>query len=182
MKKTMRQVEIATYASEAHPNLTTKYESMVPLLEWLDANPVAYKIVTSGKSKAFGLGSCDHIGWAQRGGSTCEILERLGTLHRAATFHRTDADFHVWRARFTLAHFGEKGFRGGFFQHHALWNGQAEVKEYPRSCISLDYTPETLEEVLDRFAGWMDPTYVPVTRITVDGVDKRSYERPAKRE
>jgi hypothetical protein len=65
-----------------------------------------------------------------------------------------------WRARFTLDHYRDKGFRGGFFQQ---WDAS-----FPRSCLTLDYTKDTLEEVIDRFCGWMDPYYRSV-RVTLNG-------------
>lgn len=57
-----------------------------------------------------------------------------------------------WRAKFTLAHASDKGFKGGFFQ---LFDGK-----YDRSCLNLDYTPETKDEVIERFLEWCDPYYV----------------------
>ena len=66
-----------------------------------------------------------------------------------------------------LEHFRERGFTGGFFQQHDA--------RYPRHCLSLDYTPETLEEVIDHFAQWCGSDY-RTARVTVDGEVVRSME------
>jgi len=80
-------------------------------------------------------------------------------------YHGPESIF-VWRAQFTIKHFQDKGFRGGFFQQHDA--------KYPRSCLTLDYTPETLQEVLDRFCEWMDHAY-NTRYLTLNGVTVRTF-------
>jgi hypothetical protein len=154
------------YQSEVLNNVRTTDPSFAQAIEWADNNPVVWRIVTGSKSKAFGLGSCEYIGWAQRSMEPEAILERARHLSELAEnrspFHNRDSIF-VWRAQFTIEHFQDKGFTGGFFQQHDA--------KYPRSCLTLDYTPATLQEVLDRFCAWMDrghdSNYVTVNKMTV---------------
>lgn len=67
-----------------------------------------------------------------------------------------------WRARFTFEHYGHKGFRGGFFQR---FDGR-----YDRDCMSLDYTPETLAQVVRNFMQWASstPGSLPMDTIKLD--------------
>lgn len=176
MKSTARMVEVTTFASEICPEITTDDPRLAEIIAWADAHPLVYKIVNTGKSKAFGRGSSHYLGWAQRDMSVEAIFERITTFRHA--LETAPAGFWSWRARFTLEHFDKK-LKGGLFQQHALW---PDGKEYPRSCTYLDYTTATLEEVLDRFEDWMDPWYPRdfdspqrTTRLTVDGEDKRIY-------
>lgn len=67
-----------------------------------------------------------------------------------------DDPFWGWRAKFTLKHYGSKGFRGGYFQQ---FDGK-----YSRGCADLDYTPATRDEVLDRFLAWCNAGYRFPTR------------------
>ena len=96
------------------------------------------------------------------------ILERVrhfhGIIARPEQFLSPKSIF-PWRARFTLEHYREKGFTGGLFQQ---WN------MFPRNCLTLDYTPETLEAVLDRFYQWLDGPST-TARITVDGKTVRVF-------
>jgi tRNA/tmRNA/rRNA uracil-C5-methylase (TrmA/RlmC/RlmD family) len=74
--------------------------------------------------------------------------------------HAVGPSIFTWRAKFTFAHVGDRGFTGGFFQQHD--------EHYTRNCLMLDYTPELFSEVLAKFKAWMDP-YYQTQRITVDG-------------
>jgi len=151
--------------SEAYPHIVVD-EQDKNLIEWLDANPIALEIVNDTKSKAFGRKSCVYIGWAQNNMSLKAQIQRLkrfkfeldGGWQKESIFH--------WRAQFTLTHYKDKGFTGGLFQQ---WD------EYPRDCLYLDYTPETLEQVIDRFEEWMSKVY-NTKRISIDGKTVREYK------
>ena len=67
-------------------------------------------------------------------------------------------DFFTKKAKFTLAHYNDKGFTGGFFQQ---WDDK-----YPRNCSTMDYTPETLSEVIEEFKAWMSK-YFNTRKITI---------------
>ena len=162
------------FQSDIQPEVATTDPRLAHVLAWADANPVVWDIVTKTRSKAFGLGSCVYIGWAQRSQSPDAILERVRTFkelveggEQPGGVCEPDESIFVWRARFTLEHYRDKGFTGGLFQQHDA--------NYPRSCLVLDYTPETLEEVLERFCAWMDRFY-ETKRITIDGKTVRTFE------
>ena len=106
------------------------------------------------------------------------ILERVWHVHELgegkSPYHDRDSIF-VWRAKFTLEHYQDKKFTGGFFQQHDA--------KYPRSCLTLDYTPETLEEVLGRFCAWMDRGY-ETDHVTINnGIDfsREDWTNPVAR-
>jgi hypothetical protein len=168
MKTNERTVKVVTYASEVCPEVTSERESDGEIIAWADAHPAAWKIVTTSKSGAFGKGSSDHMGWAQNSDSPSAILDRIQTLRRAIegngdiTADRNE--FWRWRATFTLEHYGKKGFKSGFFQQ---FDGQ-----YPRGCVTLDYTPETRAAVIERFRAWCDasPCRYETRAIWIDGV------------
>lgn len=159
MKKEPQVIRETRYISEAYRDIESTDPRDAEVIEWLDNNPVVYEIVTKNKSKAFGIKSCAYIGWAQKNNSTDAILERI--RHFKSRIEPNDNIFD-WSAKFTLAHYKDKGFKGGFFQQHD--------KEYPRGCMSLDYTPETLEEVVKNFVGWLGSMY-ETHRITIDNKD-----------
>ena len=158
-----------TFQSEVQPDVTTNDPALAAVITWADENPVAWEIVMHKKSKAFGVGSSVYIGWAQRTLAPEAVLERLRTLkdllEESSNGHPRNSIFR-WRARFTIEHYRDKGFKGAFFQQHD--------ERYPRSCLSLDYTPQTLQEVIDHFCDWMDP-YYHVARITANGVTVRDF-------
>jgi hypothetical protein len=147
MKTTERTTVERVYTSDILPNVQTTLADLGEIIRWADENPVIWKIVTQNKSATFGKGSSTYIGWAQKSDSMSAVLERALTFHRELEKTRANVrDFWRWRARFTLEHYGQKGFRGGFFQQ---WDGT-----YDRSCAHLDYTLETREEVIGRFIEW----------------------------
>lgn len=151
------------YRSEQRPEVCTDDQGSADAIAWADQHPHAWKVVTGTKSKAFGRSSCVYIGWAQKSMAPEAILERLEHFHRLATGtepHLTANHIMCWRARFTFEHYRDAGFTGGFFQQHDA--------TYPRLCLSLDYTPDTLEEVIDRFLQWCQHDY-QTARVTVDG-------------
>ncbi|MCX5758622.1 MAG: hypothetical protein NTU83_08980, partial [Candidatus Hydrogenedentes bacterium] len=120
---------------------------------------------------AFGLGSCEYIGWAQKSKEPDAVLERVWHMHELGEgkcpYHDPNSIF-VWRAKFTLEHYQDKKFTGGFFQQHDA--------KYPRSCLTLDYTPETFNEVLDRFCAWMDRAY-DTDYVTLNKATVRTFGR-----
>ena len=158
------------HRSEALPEVRTTFPALAPSIAWADQHPVVWQVVTGRKSKAFGLGSCVYIGWAQQSMGPDALLERARHMYELVEcrqpYYTPDSIF-VWRARFTMEHYQEQGFKGGFFQQHDA--------QYPRSCLTLDYTPETFEQVLDRFCAWMDRHY-DTCRITVDGKSVRRFK------
>ena len=178
MKTLEETTTTVVYRSEVLPAVHTTLPALALTVAWADDHPVVWSVVTGRKSKAFGLGSCVYIGWAQRRTEPDAILERARHVHELVEcrqpYYSPDSIF-VWRAKFTIERFEDKGFTGGFFQQHD--------SRYPRSCLTLDYTPETFREVLDRFCAWMDPCYES-RRVTVNGQTvhtfpaRSSHQRP----
>ncbi len=164
MKTTIiQQTPIEEFRSDVMPEIETRSREQAVLIEWADANPVAWKIVTQTRSKAWGRGSCVHIGWAQKADSTNAVLERLRRFHQSATapaYSVSGFDRWAWGAQFTLTHYEDKRFRNGFFEQ---WDGS-----HDRHCATLDYTPETLDEVVKRFIEWCGGTY-PMRAVRLDG-------------
>jgi len=144
----------------------TTNPELAKVIEWADRNPVVWKIVTGTRSKAFGRKSSFYIGWAQNSKSPDAILERARAFREEifTTDYRA-RQIWGWRACYTFEHYRDKDFKGGFFQQ---WD-----EKYPRGCLTLDYTPETLEEVLDQFEKWIGSSYNSV-RITIDGKTVRT--------
>ena len=167
MKTDIQTIVKTTYQSEIMPEVKTDSSDLAEVLEWADANPRVWRIITHNKSKAFGRNSCMYMGWAQGNNSADAVLERLRTFYDEvyATDYR-QKQVWGWRARFTLEHYKDKGFKGGLFQQ---WNDR-----YPRGCLILDYTPETLEEVIDKFVEWCGKTH-NTRRITVDEETVKEY-------
>ena len=169
MKTITETVTNIVYQSEFMPEIRTLNPSLGRTIAWADDHPVAWRIVTGRRSKAFGRGSCEFIGWAQRSTEPDAVLERVRHIHELgegkSPYHCPDSIF-VWRARFTMDHYQDRGFTGGFFQQHDA--------KHPRSCLTLDYTPDTLQEVLDRFCAWMERCH-DTRRVTVDGETVRTF-------
>ena len=170
MQTTTQVVTERVFRSEVMPEVQTTLPALARVIAWADDHPVVWKVVTGRRSKSFGLGSCVYIGWAQRSKAPDAVLERVRHIHELVEcqqpYYTPDSIF-VWRARFTLEHYQEKGFKGGFFQQHDA--------QYPRSCLTLDYTPEIFEQVLDKFCAWIDRHY-DTCRITVDGKTVRRFK------
>jgi hypothetical protein len=151
MKSTEIIIRKTIYSSEVRPDVTTEDPEMVKVVEWADANPTAWSIVAGTKSVPFGRKSSVYVGCKR------DILP-LSVLDRVATFKKEIEDYEerverlrTWRARFTLEHYEDNGFKGGLFQQ---FDGK-----YLRGCAALDYTPETVDEVIDRFIEWCGSTY-----------------------
>lgn len=164
MIRTSRTVEVFTYVSTVEPGLQTEDESLAKALEWADANPVAYRIVTQKKSAVFGRDSSEYTGVHRDGKDPDSVLRRVDHL-RLETLKE---GIFGWRARFTMEHYLKRGFNGDLFR---LWDG-----EYHRSCLFLDYTGETIESVLDQFVAWCDPFYKKVEVRVGDRVGRRFTE------
>ena len=154
MKTVTETITNIIYQSDFMQDVRTINPMFARTIAWADDHPVVWRIVTERRSKAFGLGSCVYIGWAQKSKAPEAVLERIWHMcelwEGKCPYHHPDSIF-VWRAKFTIEHYQDKKFTGGFFQQHDA--------KYPRSCLTLDYTPETLQEVLDRFCAWMDRAY-----------------------
>lgn len=144
----IRTTKTTWYCSESDPSLETNNAALGEVLAWADEHEVAYRIARERKSRAFGIGSHKHIGWAQKDASVQAVFERIATLKRAS---ESLSSFKRDMATFVLEHYDESGFTGGFFQQHVVWT---DGKEYARGCLVLDYTPELLELVIDRFCAW----------------------------
>jgi len=169
MKTVTETITNIIYQSEFMPNVRTINPMFARTIAWADDHPVVWRIVTGRKSKAFGLGSCVYIGWAQKSKEPGAVLERVRHLHELGEgkcpYHDPNSIF-VWRAKFTLEHYQDKRFTGGFFQQHDA--------KYPRACLTLDYTPDTLQEVLDRFCAWMDRAY-DTDHVTINKMTVRTF-------
>lgn len=169
MKTTEQIIRSTLYRSEVRPTIETTHKNLGEVIAWADQNPHVWDIVTNTRSKAFGLGSCEYIGWAQRSMQPNGILERarhfMELVENPGRWGHGHSIF-LWRAKFTFEHYRDKRFTGGFFQQHDA--------DYPRSCLFLDFTPETLEQTIDRFCRWMDP-YFRTVHVTVDGRTVRRF-------
>jgi len=157
---------LRTYRSEKCPEIFSNDGRDREIIEWLDENPVAYSIVTGTKSKAFGKNSSFYVTWVQNNNSVAAVIEKLATLKRHLSDKvekwlvetwRNETIFN-YRAKFTLEHYKDKGFTGGFFQQ---WDG--EKSWYG---TTFDYTPELFNEVLREFRNWIGYSH-GTTRITV---------------
>ena len=160
------------WTSDVRPELHTTDATLADVITWADAHPCAWDVVTHAKSKAFGLGSCEYIGWAQRGMAPEAILERASHLYGLATGRdafQSPASIFAWKARFTLEHYREPGFTGGLFRQH---DGQ-----FHRLCMTLDYTPETLGCVVSRFIDWCGHDY-RTEYVTLNSEIVRRLDRP----
>ena len=161
METKTETVEITEYRSSAYPKIRSNYDQDAAAIEFIDNNPVVIDIVNGEQSAAFGAGSCVYIGWMQGNLSTSAVLGRVKTMMRILsgdTAGEYVGSIWNWRAHFTLDHYEDKGFKGGFFQAH---------DRFPRGCLSLDYTPATLPEVIRWFYGWSCNS--DTQKITIDG-------------
>ena len=174
MKTVTETITNIIYESEFMPSVRSINPAFARTIAWADDHPVVWRIVTGRKSKAFGLGSCVYIGWAQKSTEPDAVLERVRLMYELVegkSPYYTPSSIFVWRAKFTLAHYQDKGFTGGFFQQHD--------SKHPRSCLTLDYTPATLQEVLDQFCAWMDKAY-DTDHVTINGAIVRMLSAKEK--
>jgi|HubBroStandDraft_2_1064218.scaffolds.fasta_scaffold00001_74 hypothetical protein len=166
---------ITTYVSDVVPEVVGVGEMAASTIAWADANPVVWKIVMGTRSKVFGKNASAYMGY-ERGDSSTAVLARvsylkdvtsapdttsphetLGALQRC----RVIPNIFVWRARFTIQHYTDKGFKGGLFQQ---FDGT-----YDRGSMYLDYTPKLLDEVVKHFLEWCDLGYkFPTAAVKLD--------------
>ena len=152
----LEEVETRTirrWRSRIRPDIVVDRVDLLPILQWADAHPVVYKIVSRGsRSPAFGPGSCVYLGCIQHSADPSAVLERLRTLYDLANeqglYAGQGSSIFCWRARFTLAHYGEPGFTGGTFT--TMLPGRPS----PLDTLILDYTPATVWSVAQAFANW----------------------------
>ena len=180
MKSVLETRRVMIYRSEIRPEIQTEDAELGEVIAWADDHPVVYDVVTTRKSKAYGRGALDHIGWAQESMETDAILARLSLArrHALAAYDAPTGSIKPWRARFVIQHFGESGYTGGLLQQYAR---HIDGKEYRRFCETLDYTPKLLEEVVERFIHWFETSpaaYEHTTRVTLDGKDIRTFDPP----
>ena len=160
-----QQLTIVQHISDVLPEVRTEDAELAKTIAWADSHPVVWKIVTGHRSKAFGRNSCEYIGWAQRSVAPEAILERARHFHSCVDPNlRHGLEFRStgiwgWRARFTLAHYRDSRFKGGLFQR---FDGR-----YDRDCLTLDYTPEMLPEVVRNFMEWGHVSVAPSTTDVV---------------
>jgi hypothetical protein len=158
------------YASEVHPEIETENESFKETIAWADATSKgrAWSVVMTNKSRLWGSTGI-HYAHAMHGGASESVLRRL-LIYRAVLEGSVLGPMHRWAANFALAHFKDKGFRSGFFQH---WDGL-----YGRSCMTLDYSDKSLNEVLEQFRAWCGDGH-PMKEIRLDG---KTVWTPKKKE
>ena len=136
-------------------------------VRWADRNPVAWEIVTTTRSRALGLGSPEYPERVRSSADSEAVLARVVQLHELVLeAKKRPNSLYAYRAAFAVAHLHDPGFTGGLFAQCA---GRKE-----RFHLLLDYTPQTLVEVITRFAAW---TYhgSPVTHITLNGATVYEY-------
>jgi len=161
-----QHLTVVHFVSEVLPEVNAQDPDLGQSIAWADANPFVWKIVTSTKSKAFGRNSCEYIGWAQRSTAPEAVLERARHFHSSVDpnvsrgLNYRSRDIWGWRARFTFEHYIDKGFTGGFFQR---FDGR-----YDRDCMTLDYTPETLAQVVRNFMEWGHVQPLSTDTVKVD--------------
>ena len=182
MKSSVVVTETRVYTSEVMPEVSTSHAELGEVIAWADANPVAWKIVTQTRSAPFGKNSCDYMGIIRGRTDPQSVLDRVAYFKAQTERNfppespRARDNFFTWRAKFTLAHYADKGFRGGFFREYDA--------DYSRNCVYLDYTPETKEAVIDRFLAWCsgyDAHFVTVDDVVVRIVKPGSRAKPPSR-
>ncbi len=174
MKELVEIVESRRWVSEVRPEIGTTDASLAETIAWGDAHPRAWEIVLGTRSQAHGRASSDYMG-CERGVEPWQVLARLDAFRSRVEGEHPNT-FMTWRARFVLEHYGRRGYAGGLFQEHCVWT---DGREYPRHCMVLDYTPDTLGTVIDRFVEWCESSYRydNRTRVARDGIDVRVFER-----
>jgi hypothetical protein len=168
LKRTEETQVLVWFSSEIHPEIRTRREDLAEVIEWADANPKVWRIVRENKSKAFGQKSSMYLGY-QRGPSPSAALDRATRFGEIVKLERSGSvSIFTWSARFTLENYGAKGFKSGFFRQ---FDGT-----HDRGCCYLDYTPETLNIVIDRFLQWCGNTF-ETQEVRVDGKTVRTVTR-----
>ena len=155
VKTRIETVTTTHYDSRVAEGVTTTDPELAKVIAWADSSENVWDIVRGTRSAPFGRNSSTYMG-CQRSHSPQDALERAAVL-----MHECQR-VGIWgfRARHTLAHYKDKGFKGGLFRE---WDGT-----YYRNCIELDFTPATLEQVLDQFHAWCGTTY-DTKELRLDG-------------
>ncbi len=139
-----------TYVSDVMPAVRTTSARESAVLHAADERPLLYRIVTTGRSRA----------WGSRGAHyphPSAIIERLSILLDA--LGRTDVLGES--ARFTAEHFDETGFMGSELVLHG---------KHPICTLTLDYTPATLPDVIQTFLRFAGTTPgMPASTVRVAG-------------
>lgn len=168
MKTHKKEIILQTYSSDVLPDIVTEDPNLARTIEFADANPWTWKIVTTTRSKAYGRGSTEYIGWAQKSMAPEAILERARHFHccidpgTGGGSYVGCTDIWGWRARFTFEHFDDKGFSGGYFQR---LDGRSD-----RESMTMDYTVETLPQVVRNFMQWaLTPPGTFLDGVKLDG-------------
>lgn len=184
MERVEEKVTLVSYRSSVRPEIETRQfredeessiASIAKLIAWADENPVAWDIVIGTKSKAHGRTSSRYLG-SGRGTESCDVIYRLQQFEyelngpireheavRESIFRRS--------ARFTMERYRDKGFTGGMFQQ---FDGR-----YDRGALVLDYTPETRDEVIDRFLAWCGRDF-ETHAVKIDGKVVRDLTKKQK--
>lgn len=156
MKTHEHVVKSIVYSSDVVPEIVGAGEYDAEVIAWADAKPVVWKIVMGTRSKPWGKNASTYMGF-ERGDSPRGALARAGHMRCALQ----EPGIWGWRARFTIEHYTDKGFKGGFFQQ---FDGT-----YDRGSMYLDYTPKTLDTVINHFIEWCDVGYkFPTAAIKLD--------------
>lgn len=195
MESTVRVTKVEWFWSSCHPKIETSDPLMREVIVWGDKNPVAWDIVMSKGKSVWSADGHEYLGCLRVRSDADSVLGRLALFKE----YTKREDSFGEAARFTLKHFGDRGFTPGFFQQWARYTSSRgrEHKAYPRGCQYLDYTPETKEAVLDRFEKWaldhwskemVGPTeYLTIDNQTVriypdfDKAVKKKNSKPVKR-
>ena len=177
MKSTSERVLVTTFHSERMPEITTQDRDCAEIIRWADEHPEAWLIVTGRKSVVYGLQGKAFFG-SDRGEAVDSTLRRVKILQEHLEGHESSLD--RWRAEFVMKHHQHPKYTGKLFQQHAVWT---DGKEYPRLCQYMDFVPDLLKAVTDRFVDWLEELqYLNMTRITVDGENIRVFDEDEQRE
>lgn len=146
MRTDTQYVKIVTYSSSVLPDVSTREPGLVPAIEWADDRPVVWKIVTEAKSKEYGRDGGEYLG-IERGGGAHNALLRASRFKDLV--ESCSSPYHRAKARFTLEHYGDgKNIKSDLLQQ---WDG-----EYYRGCTVVDYTTDTLHDVVRDFVRWCE--------------------------
>ena len=146
--------------------MATETESLAAAVEWADANPVAYHIVTAKKS-VFGRDSCEYMGLHRDGTDNESVLHRIEHLR----LETLKPGIFGWRARFTVETNRSAVSTATSF---GLWDGA-----YFRSSLQLDRQARRSRRSSTSFVAWCDPYYAKAEVRVGDRVGRRL--RPRRR-
>jgi len=161
-----KKVTVVEFTSSFHPEIMSTRPEDGDIIAWADDNPVAWRIIHGNRSKVFGRYAKTYSALG-RSDAAAGAIYRASVLRQWAVIN-SESSIFGWRARFTLKHYDAKGFNGGFFQQ---FDGK-----YPRRCIHMDYTPGTLDEVIDHFVAWCGTEY-PMVAVHLEGKTVRTVKR-----